>query len=72
MATPSSVGATGGNPIIPLISKLDIENLTTVTLTRSVTPAGGTLEKRKASVPYLGDNIEPELVLRLVRDFNQT
>ena len=74
-ANPSTIGLSSeGNPTIPLVSKIDTTDMQTVMLTHSVTVAGagGAIEKRKAAVPFLSDQRKPELLLRLIQDFEQT
>ena len=53
---------------LPLITKTPPTSIQTVTLTRSVLN-NGVNEKRKAVIPFLSDEREPELILRLIRDF---
>ena len=71
MAEPSVNGLNGSNIPIPIQTNVPTADIQTVKLVRSVANAGGQLEKRQATLPFLCDERDPELVLRLVRDFEQ-
>ena len=54
--------------IIPLKTKLPA-TLETVTLERYVLDVNGNAVKRRARLPFITDEIEPELVLRVIAEF---
>lgn len=66
----SAQGAAGRKPIIPLISEVDMDIVPTTSLKRTVAGAG-VQEKRSVEVPTLSDSVAPELVLRIIKEFQQ-
>ncbi|MEM7289859.1 MAG: hypothetical protein AAF412_05740, partial [Pseudomonadota bacterium] len=57
------------SPLVPLTA---YDELPMMTITRNVPTGGGIVEKSKATLIALSDSMDPEMVLRLVRDYRQT
>ena len=68
MATPTTTGAAGGNPVIPLISKIDMNTQPMAKLVYE-RQDGNNKIKHQTSLPCVSEETEPELISRLIRDF---
>ena len=69
MAEVTTAGlADGGNPTLPLVTRVKSSDMPTCTISRKVT-VDGVHEKRSATLPFLSDETEPEVVLRLFKDY---
>jgi len=67
MAAVSTIGATTKRAIIPFIPTVATSDIPTVTLHWTVND-----KKRRAIVPFVSDEDNPELILRWERDFRET